>query len=274
MSEKLPIAIVIPHSGLATPPELNNRITLSEAQIFNEADAYTDMLYDFRERVLHWEVFPYARSIIDVNRPHVTANEILAGDGIIKRRTSYGADVFIDGQAPDETLEQQLIKTYWQAWHDKMATIAQDDSVKLVLDCHSMAAIGPSHYGDPAQLRPRISASNYGDSTGHQQSSDLRTTSTPELVRLAGEILGNALADISDIAPTSKAYDINAPFFGGYNIWKHGSHQQPWLMIELSRATYIGEQTGDTPIAPPKAEKIALIRKRLWQAIVKIVDHL
>ncbi len=274
MSKKLPIAIVIPHAGLAMPPELRDRIALTEAQIFNEADAYSDMLYDFREHVLHWEVFPYARSIIDVNRPHVTAGEILEGDGIIKRKTSYGASVFFDQQAPDEALEQHLITSYWQTWHDTMSRIADDDTVKLVLDCHSMAAIGPSHYGDPAQIRPRISASNYGLNDGHARSNDVPITASPELTRFAAKAFGNALADIVDIAPTSKAYDINTPFFGGYNIWKHGGQKQPWVMVELSRATYIGEQTGDTPVSAPKIEKIALIRKRLWQAIIEIVNQL
>ena len=55
---KLPIAIVLPHAGLQIPPELTDRLALTPEQIFNEADAYTDLIYDFRDQVVHWACFP------------------------------------------------------------------------------------------------------------------------------------------------------------------------------------------------------------------------
>jgi hypothetical protein len=113
MKGKLPVAIVIPHSGLAIPPELTGRIALSPAQIFNEADAYANGVYGFPERVLHWVSFPYARAVLDINRPL-----------------------------------------------------------------------------DPALNRP-------GDS-------------------------------------------INVPFYGGWNVQRHSHDRQPWCMIEINRALYIG----------------------------------
>lgn len=272
MSEKLPIAIVIPHASLATPPELSGRVVLTEAQIFNEADVYTDLIYNFRDRVLHWHAFDYARSIIDVNRPNTAMEAIIEGDGIIKRMTSYGATVYADGQEPDDMLEQQLIEKYWQAWHATMAAIAADKNVKLVLDCHSMAAVGPSRYNDPAKVRPRIAASNGGNREG--DSNGIALTAAPELTRLVARKFGDALADLPDFAPTASPYAINHPFSAGPIVRMHASENQPWLMIELSRATYIGEQTGDSPVIPPNMERIAAIREALWQAIVEIVAAL
>lgn len=275
MSTKLPVAIVIPHSGLDTPPELIDRIALTEEQIFNEADVYTDLIYDFRERVAHWHTFPYARSIIDVNRPADNSMPMIReGDGIVKRVTSYGTPVFKAGKEPDTELEQHLIDKYWKPWHETMAAISADAQVKLVLDCHSMAAIGPTRYGDPEQVRPRITTSNLGDEQGNQQEGDHPITATPELTRLIAKKFGDALADIPDLALTSKPYALNKPYSGGPIIWIHGGKNQPWLMIELSRATYIGEQTGDSPVSPPKTERIERIRENLWQAIVAIVDTL
>ena len=37
-----------------------------------------------------------------------------------------------------------------------------------------MAALGPSRYNDPAQVRPRITASNLGDGEGNPKSEDAR----------------------------------------------------------------------------------------------------
>lgn len=269
----LPIGIVIPHSSLDIPPELEGRIALTPEQIFNEADAYTDLIYDFRERVLHFEVFPYARSIIDMNRPNEAHPLLRDGDGIVKRKSSYGATVFKDGQEPDEALEQHLIQTYWQSWHDQLDKIIADERVKLVLDCHSMAALGPSNFNDPAQVRPRITASNMGDAQGNPRADWYPLTASPEVTRLIGEKFGEALEDIPALAPTIPA-QINEPFAGGWDIHLHRGNGQAWLMIELSRAMYIGEQTGDSPIVPPDETRIALIRERLWTAIEAIVATL
>jgi len=274
MTNKLPIAIVIPHSGLDTPPELVDRIALTEEQIFNEADVYTDLIYDFQDRVAYWHVFPYARSILDVNRPNHPMPQLRDGDGIVKRQTSYGAPVYKQGLEPDEALERQLIETYWQPWHDTMADISADTSIKLVLDCHSMAARGPSTYRDPSQIRPRISAGNLGDLEGNSRDDDTPIVAPPDLTRLVAQKFGQALIELPDLAPTSAPYAVNKPYPGGPIIWMHGGKIQPWLMIELSRATYIGEQTGDSPVSPPKTERINQIRDNLWQAIEEIVEML
>lgn len=268
----LPIAIVLPHASLAIPPELVGRIALTEAQIFNEADVYTDLIYDFRDRVAAWHAFPYARSIIDVNRPKERIAMIPEGDGIIKRMTSYGAPVFIEGEEPEDALEARLIETYWQPWHDTMAALAADHRIKLVLDCHSMAAVGPTRYDGDGAIRPRISASNMGDENGEQVQAQL--TSSPELVRFAAQAFGNALEEIPDLAQTSTPFAVNQPFPGGPIIWIHGGKAQPWLMIELSRATYIGQQTGDSPVSAPDMVRINAIREALWGAIVAIVEQL
>jgi N-formylglutamate amidohydrolase len=274
MTDKLPIAIVIPHAGLDIPPELKERIALTEEHIFNEADAYVDLIYDYRDRVLHWVSFPYARGILDVNRPADPGLHHRIGDGVVKRQTSYGDPVFLPEHEPDAALEQQLIESYWQTWHEQLAAIAADKRVKLVLDCHSMAALGPSTYDDPAQLRPRVTASNMGDIEGNPRPNSDFISASPALTIKLAEQLGSSLADIPALAPTGKAFDVNRPFRGGWDIFVHGRKQQPWIMIELSRALYIGEQDANTPIVPPDEVCIALLRERIWSVIEAIVAEM
>lgn len=273
MTPKLPIAIVIPHAGLEVPPEIEGRLKISKEQIFNEADAFTDMIYDYRERVLHWLSFPYARALIDVNRPADPKLHHRVGDGVVKRKTSYGDPVFLPDKEPDSILEQQLIEKYWHSWHNQLSEIANDEGVKLVLDCHSMAAVGPTTYDDPAKLRPRISASNMGDNEGNPRSENALITAPPALTKQFAEQFGAALEDIPALAPVGKAYDVNQPFSGGWDIRLHGSKEQPWVMIELSRAMYIvGEQHGNTPIASANEQRISLLRERIWSVIEAIVQ--
>jgi N-formylglutamate deformylase len=94
MTNRYPLAIILPHGGLAVPPELNGRIALTPEQLFNEADAYVDEIFDYRDRVVHWLNFPYARAILDVNRPADATLHHRLGDGAVKEQTSYGTAVF------------------------------------------------------------------------------------------------------------------------------------------------------------------------------------
>ena len=88
--QQLPIAVVIPHAGLAVPPEVAGRVALSAAQIFNEADAYADLLYDFRGRVLHW-LFNRGQYPVGGNDHTLwmTANELALPFGLVTTTATY-----------------------------------------------------------------------------------------------------------------------------------------------------------------------------------------
>lgn len=273
MTGKLPVAIIIPHAGTQIPPELVGRVALTDAQIFNEADAYADLLYDFRGQVQHWLCFPWARAIVDVNRPpEDTANR--PGDGIVKLRTSYGAPVYLPGHAPDEALAQQLVDRYWQPWHEQLALVAADPAVQLVIDAHTMAAFGPSQYDDPAQPRPRLALANWGGLDGGATQAFANPTAPAALLHAWAGKLGSLLADVPALTPTGAAAALNTPFYGGADLRLHGGQRQPWLMLEISRALYVGYQTGDTPVTPPDVGRIVAIRSRLWQGFNELMQLL
>lgn len=272
MTETLPIAIILPHGGLAVPPELEGRIALTPEQIFNEADAYVDEIFAYQDRVRYWLNFPYARGILDVNRPDDATQHHRIGDGAIKQQTSYGVPVFHDGQAPDQALVNQLMAAHWRPWHEKVAAIIDDPAVKLVVDCHSMAAIGPTVYDDPAIVRPRVSVSNLGDDQGEPRANWGHITAPPTAVRYFAHRLSQLLADIPDLGPTAAPFAINHPYLGGWPMRIYGSHK-PWLMVELSRALYVGQQSSDTPIVPPDEPLFACLRERFWQAIAEVLTY-
>lgn len=267
MASTLPIAILDPHGGLTIPSEVADRIALGNVQIFNEADAYADRLYNFRDQVLHWVSFPNARAIIDVNRPRENTAAVPPSDGVVKLQTSYGDPVYQPGQAPDEALERHLIETYWQPWHDQLAAIGRDERVKLVIEGHTMAAAAPSSYGDSALLRPRATVCNLGDLLGNLSAEVGHLSAPAALAQTLSSRLSQSLTSLPELAPTGPAAALNTPYRGGWNLWAHGGKQQPWLMIELNRGLYIGPQTGNSPIVPPKKDRINLLREIVWNAI-------
>ncbi len=269
--EKLPIAVIVPHAGLAVPSEVTEQVALTEAQIFNEADAYTDLLFGFQEEVAHWSAFSIARAVVDVNRPN-DPTLTRPGDGVVKWQTSYGTAVYRANLRPDREQEQALIDTYWQPWHAKLAALAADPQVKLVIDAHSMAAVGPSQYDDPGAVRPRVSVSNLGGPDGKKVNGRSPLSAPSDFTRQMGLLLADAFAHMPEKTPTGAPCAVNSPFFGGWDLLAHGpTARQPWVMIEVNRGLYVGAQQGDSPILPPDLTAIATIRAALWQAITQAV---
>lgn len=273
-SKRLPVAILSPHGGLGIPPELVNKIALTPEQIFNEADAYVDEMYDFRDKVLYYETFPYARCIIDLNRPRNKELHHREGDGIVKRVTSYGDEVFKKGERPDERMEAFLIDKYWGAWHKKLDEIANDNRVKLIIDAHSMAGRGPSNYENPYQIRPRLMVGNMGNHEGKPTARSGFVTADPQLTSWFADELGKSLAYLEPLSESGAISAVNDPYWGGWNIRAHGrSAHQAWLMVEISRAMYIGHQSANSPIIPMDEARIKAIRCGLWQVIEKAVKE-
>ncbi|MCO6452444.1 MAG: N-formylglutamate amidohydrolase [Caldilineales bacterium] len=273
MSAPLPIAILVPHSGLHVPPELKSTYRLTEDAIFNEADIYTELLYDFRGRVTHWLRFPLARAAIDVNRPN-DPRRTRPGDGVVKTQTSYGVACYQPEAFPNPIDEQALVERYWRKWHQQLASIAADRSVRLVLDCHSMAAIGPDLYDDPGALRPHACVANLGDADGEADEQRGRISASPALTRRFAGLLGEALADAPTLAPSEPVCRLNSPFWGGWDIWAHANRRQPWMMVEISRALYVGPQLPHSLVQPPNLARIEDLRERIWQAIVGFYETL
>jgi len=276
MSSKLPIAIILPHASLDIPPEFKGRLALDDRDIFNEADVYTDLLFDFRDRVTHWLRFPYARALIDVNRPDDPAMLKRVGDGVVKDVTSYGRAVFKPGQHPDLMEEREIVHRYWLPWHEQLDAIAADPDVKLVIDAHSMAARGPKKYDAQEKIRPRACVSNLGDTNGNPNGLPGVTMPAASL-HFLGQAMGRQFAHLDALCQTAEpgAVPLNSPYRGGWDLKAHGlESKQPWAMIEVSRAMYIGRQHEHSPVQPPRMEQIEPLREALWGAISALLLQL
>jgi formiminoglutamase len=271
MATPLPIAIVSPHGSLTIPPELKDLSQLTPAQIFNEADAYIDDIFDFGDKVSKTVRFPYARALLDVNRAlDSTLNR--PGDGIIKAQTSYGEPVYTADKFPNADLCRHLINKYWHTWHQQLETIVNDPTIKLVIDAHSMAATGPDTYDDPDLRRPRFMVGNMGGENGVALAPDFPVTAPPHMAQQLSHLLAGVAAKLPALTTTGQLCCINYPFRGGWNLRRHGGIRQPWLMIEVSRALYIGEQTGDSDIMPANQAIIQNLRDTLWGVIETFVS--
>ena len=220
-----PVLLSIPHGGIEIPPELANRIILSPYDLFNDGDAFTKDIYDLRPHVSEVISTEIARAFIDLNR---ASDDLPPGnsDGVVKSHTSYGKVIYRNGLEPDEALIKKLIERYYLPYHQKIQDLLNGKifQIELALDCHSMAAVGPSISPDRGEKRPMICLGN-----AHGQSCPKNTIEKmAECFTRAFSLKDNEIS-------------INRPFAGGYITRTYGGNPIPWIQVELNRELYLRE---------------------------------
>ena len=203
----LPIAISVPHAGLDVPEHLAPKCQLTPEQVAADGDVGAAEIYTLKPHVRKFATTKVARAVLDMNR----ATDDVRKDGIVKTHTCWDEPIWREPLSDDEV--QALINDHWRPYHQELAAFA--GTVKLAVDCHTMAAAGPPVGPDAGQRRPLVCL---GDGAG---------TACPrhwieELQRCFLRYFGD---DVT----------INKPFSGGYVTRHHGGKTQPWVQVELSR---------------------------------------
>lgn len=289
----LPVILSVPHGGLDVPPESEPSLSIGASDIYNECDLWADQLFDFESLGNPWGVTaqagvapaqplarvltPIARAIVDMNRDPADLDD---PDGAVKTLTSYGRKVYT--VEPDAAFKRDLIQRYWLPFHtDLRSALAQHAAeAKLYLDCHNMAQTGPTAYGDPGAQRPLICLANLGDANGEARRAGGPTSCDGDCIRHAAEVAEELFQDMELLFPVSArpaVVAINRPYAGGYILrWftqnMHGATGMPGMMIEVNRGLFVGDQSPDTPVAPPNLERIAQVRSRLKQWLDRLLE--
>lgn len=209
---KLPILVSVPHAGLNVPPEVESYCTLTESDIIADSDEGAAEIYDLADHVESFITTDVARAFVDLNR----APDDIRTDGVVKTHTIWEVPIY-NQPLPKDSIAQ-LLDRYYHSYHERLQNVT-DDTIKLCVDCHTMAATGPPIGPDTGTERPAVCL---GDANG---------TSLPK-----GwiEILAQAFRDqFKDFEVT-----INKPFSGGYITRRH-RQDRPWLQVELSRAPFL-----------------------------------
>ena len=223
----------IPHSSRKIPAEVRNQFLLTDAELKREllamTDAYTDELFSADLAPGDTTViFPVSRLVVDPERFADDAAEPMAKRGM--------AAVYVkthDGRslrrvlAPDE--KQTLLDTYYTPHHQRLSD-AVDRELKatgtaLLVDCHSFPSLALPCDMDQSPDRPQICI---GTDSFH----------TPSDV---AELL------VQHFRAAGLTVELNRPFSGAIVPMKdyHQDARVVSVMIEINRAVYMDESTGD-----------------------------
>jgi N-formylglutamate amidohydrolase len=217
---KLPLLISAPHAGLAVPEEVAELSILTPEQIARDGDVGAAEIFSIADDVEAFVAPDIARAFVDLNR----TEDDRRTDGVVKTHTCWNEPVY---RSPlGEELVERMLARYYRPYHARLTALA-GSSVRLGIDCHTMAAHGPPVGPDPGRERPWICL-GHGDGTCPREWMDA-------LARSFERAFG-------------RAPSINEPFAGGYITRVHAA-EMPWVQLELSRA----------PFMPPEVKRASVL---------------
>lgn len=261
-----PILISVPHGGMDTPEECRERSDLSALEIFEDGDGFTRQIYDFRDKAVAYVDTTIARAFIDVNRKRddmAPRNP----DGVIKSETVLGVPVYRQGVFPDEFLVEQLLKKYYDPYHQKLREHAVKTNITIAFDCHSMLERAPRSSPQPGKHRPLICISNGIGQTGKNQG-DVELTCSFAVMNRFAEMLAHAFEiPLEQVA-------LNDPFTGGHIIRSHFNGDIPWIQLELNRSLYLTDTGFDRECLTCDPAVVAHLRECVWTAMISLLNYL
>lgn len=262
-----PVLISVPHGGMQIPKEVIDRCPLSEKEVFDDSDAFTRDIFDFKDRVISYVDTDISRSIIDLNRSRDDYDPKKI-DGVIKRQTARGASVFDKNAFPGPQLAEELLQKYYDPYHNKIDELIDQSPPLFALDCHSMDPVGPKHGKKPGKKRAIFCLSNGGDYSGFPIGKKGYVTCSPTLIINLAEILAQTFK-ISE-----EDVLLNDPFPGGHIIRSHYSERVPWIQLELNKNLYLTADKFDKRSRTCFPGIINKINERLWTSIQKLLNSL
>jgi formiminoglutamase len=257
--KRYPFLISVPHGGTNVPAALRGRLALSEQELLYYCDPATRRIFGYRDRVAAYIDTHVSRMAVDLNRPPLP----LPGkdpDGIVKRKTIDGKDVYRPGRFPDmETIRRILVRHYFP-YHQTIDELIDTGNVAIAFDCHSMLPTGSCGQNDAGKARPLVCLGNNGNSRGRAKKGGVATCPEATIMGLAAafrEVFG----DRGRVA-------INAPFSGGFIVNAHYWHKEvPWVQIEVNRSLY---EDGDA--RAPDPVRIRKLKDDVWGSLVRFYE--
>lgn len=260
LGRKLPILIIIPHGGTQIPEELEDIAAVEDFELLISSDTSANEIFRFDKNVSAVLNSPISKLFIDLNRsiydiPPKTIN------GIIKKETPYGKNVFQEEYFPDEIAIANLTRRYYQPFHEAIDKITKSGEIELIIECHTIPAVGPKYASDADKPRPVIRISNTIDHKG-------------TFIKTCPDIYAKILLTKLSSQFENENYSVSKPFIinpnpiYGFCIQKHFD-RIPYLRLDISRALFFNEKFFNSDFMKIDQIRLNDIRKKIWNSIEK-----
>src|SRR4051812_30239250 len=160
------LIVSMPHTGTYVPEWLAPRLSAA-ARPLPDTDWHLERLYDFLDELgASVLVATHSRYVVDLNRPSDNVNLYPGQDttGLVPLDTFHKEPLYLAGEEPGENEIQERVATYWQPYHEKLATelaqLQRRHGVALLWDAHSIFSVVPRFF------EGRLTDFNLGNADG------------------------------------------------------------------------------------------------------------
>lgn len=233
MSRRLPLLLVIPHGGREIPDELSGYENVSAADIFFESDAGAEIIYDTETTMERPVSTSVSKLFVDPDREF---SQLHPGttDGVIKMITSMNREVFRKNCYPDEIAISNILDRYYFPFHEAVREAVNRRKIKMLIECHTHAAVGPLNSDDAGMPRPLVITS-YAPHTGPGSAGRSVADAAMELSAITGKLM------MKEGDTVAEKFRAEAAGTGGY-IMKLYGESIPVIRLSVSRALFLNDR--------------------------------
>jgi len=226
-----PVIVHAPHASTHIPEGVRAQILLDDRQLEHElrmvTDHFTNEMVDIEALGAVRIQYEYSRLVVDPERFRHDTNEVMAtkGLGAVYTRTASGEPLRDIGPGVRERLLRRFYDPYHERFNATVAELLELHNRSLIVDLHSFSSWPLPYELDKAPDRPDICL---GTDEYHTQ---------------------DWLVDLAAAYFTSKGLQVrlNRPFAGTFvpADFYPKDRRVASIMIEVNRALYMDEGTGD-----------------------------
>lgn len=252
-TEKVPIILSSPHSGVEFPDELKAHFRPELMAQPDDTDWFVHRLYDFAPELgitmIHAK---YSRWVIDLNR--TPDSKPLYNDGriiteLVPKTDFFGNEIYVDKKhIPDDAETERRTENYYKPYYRKIRSLLQErlDEFGQVLlwDAHSIRRFVPTIQSEP------FPDMILGDNDGKAAS---------------GEIIETAL---SHLRKGKYGVNHNSPFKGGFITRSHGKPENKIhaLQLEMSKTNYMNDD--ELTFSEERANEVRSVLRPVFEALI------
>jgi hypothetical protein len=246
------------------PDELAGYEDVTPFDLFMQADTCANEIFSFGDRTAGTIDTDISRLFIDLDRPYtaLSAN----GDGVVKKTTLDGKPLFRDNHFPDEIAIANMLHRYYRPFHNTIKKILDAGGVKLILECHTMMAVGPRLSRDPGRPRPIVLM----ETAAASPAGSVETCRSDAVAQLK-ELLSKSLA--REEGTVQEKVVINNGPCPAYILGRYGTGAIPMIRISLSRALFLNDRYFSYEYLRVDELRICYLRDLLWEALDKWYVH-
>jgi len=249
---EVPIVISSPHSGVAFPDDIRNRLKPEMAERPDDADWFIDRLYDFAPAMgITFITARYCRWVIDLNRdpksiPLYNDGRVITG---LVPLTDFNGNRLYDGTEPDRNEIEQRIADYYVPYHSKVDELLNGLKSRhgraLLFDAHSIRKIVPGIQEAPF---PELIL---GDNDGK--------SAAPNIIEATFDTLKHGGYEL----------EHNKPFKGGHITRYFGrpADNIHALQLEMAKTNYMDDSEIDWH--PERADRIRQVLVSVFESLIR-----